>query len=146
MVHVHQLLPASVTATEYNILGITPDGIWFLVPFKENTQTQQGHWKAKGETREIFSNSVIIGWETTLEFYEGQVPRERKTDWVMQEYTITYTRIHEDRAAEVLIRYANPLILLHGGMYLLLILTSRSSGGSLDHAGCQLTVPSFSKW
>ncbi|KAJ0024925.1 hypothetical protein Pint_08911 [Pistacia integerrima] len=78
-----------------------PDGLWFLVPYKDKTITQNGHWKAKGEAYEIFSNSVITGWRTTLEFYEGQNQHERKTDWVMQEFRITQKKWCESKKAEV---------------------------------------------
>lgn len=78
-----------------------PDGVWYLVCSKENTSAQHGQWRAKGETCEIFSNSYIIGWRTTLEFFEGQVPNERKTDWVMQEFRITQKRLYGDKKEEV---------------------------------------------
>lgn len=78
-----------------------PDGVWYLLCSKENTSAQHGQWRAKGETCEIFSNSYIIGWRTTLEFFEGQVPNERKTDWVMQEFRITQKRLYGDKKEEV---------------------------------------------
>lgn len=77
-----------------------PDGVWYLLCSKENTSAQHGQWRAKGETCEIFSNSYIIGWRTTLEFFEGQVPNERKTDWVMQEFRITQKRLYGDKKEE----------------------------------------------
>ncbi|KAL5845040.1 hypothetical protein ACOSQ4_010998 [Xanthoceras sorbifolium] len=77
-----------------------PDGVWYLVRSKENTDAQHGYWKAKGEACEVFSNSVIIGWRTTLEFHEGQVPHEHKTDWVMQEFRITCKRLCESTNSE----------------------------------------------
>ncbi|XP_031254813.1 NAC domain-containing protein 26-like [Pistacia vera] len=77
-----------------------PDGLWFLVPYKDKTIAQNGHWKAKGEACEIFSNSVITGWRTTLEFYEVQNQHERKTDWVMQEFRITQKKWCESKKAE----------------------------------------------
>lgn len=78
-----------------------PDGVWYLVPSKESTGAQHGHWKAKGEACEVFSNSLVIGWKRTLEYYEGQVPHERKTDWVMQKFSITQKRLIENQKAEV---------------------------------------------
>ncbi|KAH7567308.1 hypothetical protein ACOSP7_010875 [Xanthoceras sorbifolium] len=77
-----------------------PDGVWYFVRSKENTDAQHGYWKAKGEACEVFSNSVIIGWRTTLEFHEGQVPHEQKTDWVMQEFRITHKRLCESTKSE----------------------------------------------
>ncbi|KAK3231559.1 hypothetical protein Dsin_003440 [Dipteronia sinensis] len=70
-----------------------PDGVWYFVRSKQNTNTQHGYWKAKGDAVEVFSNSVIIGWRTSHEFYEGQVSHEHKTDWVMQEFRITRKRV-----------------------------------------------------
>lgn len=52
--------------------------------------TQLGSWKENGEPCEIFTNSVLTGWRTTYEFFEGQSPNEKKTNWVMQEYKITH--------------------------------------------------------
>ncbi|EEF52531.1 conserved hypothetical protein [Ricinus communis] len=66
-----------------------PQGIWYLIRSKENGATDLGFWKVKGEASKLFSTSYITGWMTTLEFFEGQVPRERKTNWQMQEYWIT---------------------------------------------------------
>ncbi|XP_044511562.1 NAC domain-containing protein 76-like isoform X3 [Mangifera indica] len=77
-----------------------PDGLWFLVSCKDNKSVQHGHWKAKGEACEIFSNSLITGWRTTLEFYDGQDPHGCKTDWVMQEYRITQKKWCKSKKAE----------------------------------------------
>ncbi|CAK7347675.1 unnamed protein product [Dovyalis caffra] len=65
------------------------DDIWYLLHSKENDNTGLGFWKVKYEACKLFSNSAITGWRTTLEFFEGRVPYERKTDWLMQEYRIT---------------------------------------------------------
>nr|UBT01643.1 NAC transcription factor 39 [Litchi chinensis] len=77
-----------------------PDGVWYFVRSNENTDVQHGYWRAKGEACEVYSNSVIIGWRTTLEFYEGQAPDERKTNWVMQEFRITHKRDCKSRKSE----------------------------------------------
>ncbi|KAK0576720.1 hypothetical protein LWI29_022370 [Acer saccharum] len=77
-----------------------PDGVWYFVRSKQNTNTQHGYWKAKGDAVEVFSNSVIIGWRTSHEFYEGQVCHEHKTDWVMQEFRITRKRVSESSKSE----------------------------------------------
>ncbi|KAF2324508.1 hypothetical protein GH714_014917 [Hevea brasiliensis] len=65
-----------------------PAGIWYLIRSKEKGAMEVGSWKVKGEACKLFWNSSITGWRTTLEYFEGQVPHERKTDWVMQEYWI----------------------------------------------------------
>ncbi|TXG52275.1 hypothetical protein EZV62_021444 [Acer yangbiense] len=77
-----------------------PDGVWYFVRSKQNTNTQHGYWKAKGDAVEVFSNSFIIGWRTSHEFYEGQVCHEHKTDWVMQEFRITRKRVGESSKSE----------------------------------------------
>ncbi|KAK0576337.1 hypothetical protein LWI29_015634 [Acer saccharum] len=77
-----------------------PDGVWYFVSSKQNTNTRHGYWKAKGEAIEVFSNSVIIGWRISHEFYEGQVSHEHKTDWVMQEFSITRKRVCESTKSE----------------------------------------------
>ncbi|KAK1554235.1 hypothetical protein Q3G72_009549 [Acer saccharum] len=77
-----------------------PDGVWYFVRSKQNTNTRHGYWMAKGEAIEVFSNSVIIGWRISHEFYEGQVSHEHKTDWVMQEFSITRKRVCESTKSE----------------------------------------------
>ncbi|KAK3043091.1 hypothetical protein RJ639_001206 [Escallonia herrerae] len=52
--------------------------------------SENGFWKVKGKACEIFTNSTITGWRTTLEFYEGQAPHGPRIDWLIQEYGITY--------------------------------------------------------
>ncbi|KAK6939506.1 NAC domain [Dillenia turbinata] len=66
-----------------------PNGIWYLTHSVVDKNAEMGFWKVRGDACRIFTNSSIIGWRTTLDFYMGQVPREHKTDWVMQEYSIT---------------------------------------------------------
>ncbi|KAL7081581.1 hypothetical protein ACP275_14G048900 [Erythranthe tilingii] len=69
-----------------------PEGTWYLVHPNEKKESVYGFWKAKEETREIYSNSVFIGWKTTLEYFEGQIPHGKRTDWLMQEYAITQNK------------------------------------------------------
>lgn len=78
-----------------------PDGEWYLVRSNETTDVEHGHWKAKGEAYEVFSNSLIIGWRTTLEFYEGLAPDEHKTNWVMLDFSITHKGGSESRKSDV---------------------------------------------
>ncbi|PSR99707.1 NAC domain-containing protein [Actinidia chinensis var. chinensis] len=66
-----------------------PDGIWYLIHPDHNKKSEHGFWRARGEATEIFMNSVIKGWRTTLDFYEGRAPHGQRTNWVMQEYRIT---------------------------------------------------------
>lgn len=70
-------------------LWYMPDGIGYFISSEVKKDTELGSWKSKGDPYEIFPNSDITGWRTTLEFFEGQAPEERRTDWVMQEYKIT---------------------------------------------------------
>ncbi|XP_022768889.1 uncharacterized protein LOC111312677 isoform X2 [Durio zibethinus] len=56
---------------------------------------EHGLWKIKEEACEVFSNSDIIGWRTTLE-YKGQVPYESKTNWLMQVFSTTLKRLSDD--------------------------------------------------
>ncbi|GKV04787.1 hypothetical protein SLEP1_g16897 [Rubroshorea leprosula] len=66
-----------------------PDGIWYLFKSKENIGTECGYWKNNGEACEVYSNSNIIGWRATLQYYVGQAPHESKTAWLMQVFSIT---------------------------------------------------------
>ena len=63
--------------------------IWYLLRSDHNKNSEHGFWTARGEASEIFMNSAIIGWRTTLEFYECRGPHRQRTNWVMQEYRIT---------------------------------------------------------
>ncbi|XP_052202879.1 NAC domain-containing protein 96-like [Diospyros lotus] len=90
-------LPENVTAdvNPYQCLPSNlPDGIWYLMRSERKQNSEHGFWKATGEACEIFTDSSLIGWRTTLEFYKGQAPHGRKTNWVMQEYKITEKSLH----------------------------------------------------
>ncbi|KAK6245368.1 hypothetical protein SCA6_008458 [Theobroma cacao] len=73
-----------------------PKNFWFLISSNENIDVEHGFWETKEEAREVFSNSDIIGWKTTLEYYEGQVPYGRKTEYVMQVFSITQKILSDD--------------------------------------------------
>ncbi|CAI9757939.1 unnamed protein product [Fraxinus pennsylvanica] len=79
---------ADLNPYQYNPSNL-PVGIWYLIHSNERKETAFGFWKAKGETHEIYLNSELSGWRTTLEFFEGEAPNGRKTCWLMQEYRIT---------------------------------------------------------
>ncbi|PON36470.1 NAC domain containing protein [Parasponia andersonii] len=66
-----------------------PDGIWFYIGSEVNKNANFGYWRTTGEASQIFSNSSITVWRSTLEFYEVQAPHGHKTGWMMQEYWIT---------------------------------------------------------
>lgn len=74
---------------------------WFLIHSNENKDNKDGFWKTRGEPFKIFSNSGISGWRSTFEFYEGKAPHRYKTDWVMQEYSITQRGLCEGTNAKV---------------------------------------------
>ncbi|CAA2973502.1 NAC transcription factor 29-like isoform X1 [Olea europaea subsp. europaea] len=85
-------LPNNVIADldlyQYNPSNL-PDGIWYFIHSNDRKETAFGFWKTKGETNEIYLNSELSGWRTTLEFFEGEAPNGRRTGWLMQEYSIT---------------------------------------------------------
>ncbi|KAI3807284.1 hypothetical protein L1987_23210 [Smallanthus sonchifolius] len=62
-----------------------PADLWYLCS-EVKKDAKCGFWQETGAPCETFSNYDIIGWRTTLQFYEDLA---RKTDWVMQEYRIT---------------------------------------------------------
>ncbi|XP_073125463.1 uncharacterized protein [Henckelia pumila] len=74
-----------------------PEGIWYLVQSNEKKESVFGSWKLKGQACEIYSNSVINGWRSTLEYYEGESSHAQRTDWVMQEYSITQKELLSDK-------------------------------------------------
>ncbi|MBA0867834.1 hypothetical protein Goshw_004746 [Gossypium schwendimanii] len=75
-----------------------PEDMWFLTSSNDNTDMEHGLWKVKEEAREVFSNSDIIGWRTTLAYYKGQVSHEHKTNWVMQVFSATQKRLCDENA------------------------------------------------
>ncbi|GKV29862.1 hypothetical protein SLEP1_g38746 [Rubroshorea leprosula] len=77
-----------------------PEGIWYLINSKENTDTECGFWKTEEEACEVFSDSAIIGRRTTLQYYDGQVSQECKTDWLMQVFSITQKTLCENSMAK----------------------------------------------
>ncbi|KAK8297772.1 hypothetical protein V6Z12_D05G210700 [Gossypium hirsutum] len=74
-----------------------PGGVWFLINSKEAVDTEGGEWKTKEEGREVFSDSEMIGWRTSLEYYEGREPRQRKTEWVMEMFNVTVKRMCDEK-------------------------------------------------
>ncbi|CAN6688812.1 unnamed protein product [Malus baccata var. baccata] len=56
-----------------------------------NQATDQGFYKITGKKREIRAeeSKAMIGKKRILTFYEGRVPKAKKTDWVVHEYYLT---------------------------------------------------------
>lgn len=78
-----------------------PGDLWYFCSTVKK-ESDIGFWQETGEPCEIFSNSAISGFRTTLRFYEGNTAHGRKTDWVMQEYRITEkykTNMNDDHRA-----------------------------------------------
>ncbi|KAF7141707.1 hypothetical protein RHSIM_Rhsim06G0036400 [Rhododendron simsii] len=65
-----------------------PGEVWYFMPAEQEKHSEHGSWNARGEADQIFGNSSITGWRTTLEFYAGQAPHGQRTNWVMQEYRV----------------------------------------------------------
>ncbi|XP_021285388.1 uncharacterized protein LOC110417385 [Herrania umbratica] len=73
-----------------------PKNIWFLISSNDSIDVEHGFWTTKQEARVVFSNSDIIGWKTIHEYYEGHVPYECKTEYVMQVFSITQKILSDD--------------------------------------------------
>ncbi|XP_011011973.1 PREDICTED: NAC domain-containing protein 86-like [Populus euphratica] len=56
---------------------------------RSNRKTRQGWWKATGRDRSVVYTSRKVGVKKTLAFYRGRAPRGERTDWKMQEYTLS---------------------------------------------------------
>ncbi|RXI07616.1 hypothetical protein DVH24_005389 [Malus domestica] len=56
-----------------------------------NRATDQGFYKITGKKCEIRAeeSKAVIGKKRILTFYEGRVPKAKKTDWVVHEYYLT---------------------------------------------------------
>ncbi|KAK7816398.1 nac domain-containing protein 86 [Quercus suber] len=63
-----------------------PPGMWFLIHSEVDGVYEHGKWSIKGEAYEIVLDSMTTCLRTTFEFYKGQGPHERRTNWVMHEY------------------------------------------------------------
>ncbi|CAL1410992.1 unnamed protein product [Linum trigynum] len=74
-----------------------PANVWYLIEksMENNKETETGFWKMKGEALKLFTDAAVIGWRSTLEYYEGRNPSVLKTDWLMQQYWVTETNLDE---------------------------------------------------
>ncbi|CAN1835873.1 NAC domain-containing protein 78 [Linum perenne] len=78
-----------------------PADIWYFISKSvENKDTGKGFWKMKGESLKLFTDSMITGWRSTLEYYEGEEPKGLKTDWLMQQYWVSEKDIGESSKAK----------------------------------------------
>lgn len=66
-----------------------PEGMWYLICSGGKKDSVYGVWRVWEEPHEIYSDSTITGWRTTLEYFEFQTLQEQRTDWIMREYSIT---------------------------------------------------------
>ncbi|KAJ8762120.1 hypothetical protein K2173_007270 [Erythroxylum novogranatense] len=73
-----------------------PENIWLWNKTEGNGSTLLGRWKVKGEACKLFSNSILTGWKTTFEYFEGPVSDERKTNWLLEKYWITQKEVVEN--------------------------------------------------
>lgn len=85
-----------------NLTHFFVEGMWFLVHSNEEKESVHGFWKAKGEACKVYSDKVINGWRTTLEYFEGLAPDGQITDWLMQEYKITPKDVNDKYGQKVL--------------------------------------------
>ncbi|KAF5183829.1 Nac domain, partial [Thalictrum thalictroides] len=67
---------------------------------RASRQTAHGYWKITGRDRNITYNSQIVGSKKTLVFYRGRAPSARRTDWVIQEYTLDQRELENSPDAD----------------------------------------------
>ncbi|XP_030553663.1 NAC domain-containing protein 83-like isoform X2 [Rhodamnia argentea] len=77
-----------------------PGNIWYLTCSGDNRAPENGFWKPKGNPLRVPLNSSISGLKTTLEFCDRQALEGFKTDWIMQEYKITWNGSNCDTRAK----------------------------------------------
>ncbi|KAL6290616.1 hypothetical protein ACE6H2_008126 [Prunus campanulata] len=60
-----------------------------------NRSTDEGFYKSTGKVREIRAeqSQAVIGNKRILSYYEGRVPKAKKTKHVMHEYSLTKTKL-----------------------------------------------------
>ncbi|PQQ05695.1 uncharacterized protein Pyn_16334 [Prunus yedoensis var. nudiflora] len=60
-----------------------------------NRSTDEGFYKSTGKVREIKAeqSQAVIGNKRILSYYEGRVPKAKKTKHVMHEYSLTKTKL-----------------------------------------------------
>ncbi|XP_064951740.1 NAC domain-containing protein 26-like isoform X3 [Musa acuminata AAA Group] len=65
------------------ITGVDP----FNIEPSNSSETKSGFWRIKDECR-IFTNTTCVGRKTTMEYYEGKLPKGNKTRWMMIKYQV----------------------------------------------------------
>lgn len=88
--------------TDSNLHGQLAEGIWFLIKSNTAKESDFGFWEANEEACKIYSSSTFSGWRTTLRYFEGEKPRGKRTNWFMQEYSITQEELlNKDKIIKV---------------------------------------------
>ncbi|KAL5709577.1 hypothetical protein ACHQM5_020252 [Ranunculus cassubicifolius] len=76
---------------------------------RASRQTANGYWKITGRDRNINYKSDLVGAKKTLVFYRGRAPSAKRTDWVIQEYTLDQRELencpHADKDSYVLCKF-----------------------------------------
>ncbi|XP_056163337.1 NAC domain-containing protein 96-like isoform X2 [Syzygium oleosum] len=79
----------------------------YLNSRRSDRTTRAGYWKVTGKERPIMSEdtSEQIGIKKTLVFYEGRVPKGKRTNWVMHEYHLNSKHLGDNHVQGVMLPY-----------------------------------------
>ncbi|XP_030445621.2 NAC domain-containing protein 71-like [Syzygium oleosum] len=74
---------------------------------RSDRTTKAGYWKVTGKERAIMSEdtNAPIGIKKTLVFYEGRVPKGKRTNWVSHEYHLNPECLGHNHNADELLPY-----------------------------------------
>ncbi|PRQ44643.1 putative transcription factor NAM family [Rosa chinensis] len=92
-VNIYQYHPRDLTAM-YDLLResewyyFTPITRKYVNSSRPNRVAPNGFWKPRMNNPIKDRNNEVVGYRTSLEFYEGKYPNGNKTGWKMNEYTI----------------------------------------------------------
>ncbi|KAH7849099.1 hypothetical protein Vadar_012912 [Vaccinium darrowii] len=75
---------------EHEWFFFTPRVKKFAGGSRPDRAANNGYWKATGAVTPVIhsDNKKIVGYKSTLVFYEGHRPNSKKTNWIMHEYTL----------------------------------------------------------
>lgn len=123
------------------------ENMWYFMQAEQEKNSEHGSWNARGDADQIYRNSNITGWRTTLEYYEGHFPYGQRTSWVMQEYRINH-KLHNGNSKVNHTTYYHFMVFSwHFSFIFVINPTCQSIAGLVGkHAGVRFIMQSLPYW